>query len=83
MSKEDVLDKEIAPLIDQIFELCKKHDIPMLMAFQYEESKFCTSCRDKDCHPSLKKAIDAILYDNDISMEEEEDLLFSGSLYPA
>lgn len=32
---EDVYDEQISPLMTQIIEICKKHDMPMLCTFQY------------------------------------------------
>ncbi len=35
-NKEDVYDNEIAPLMKDIIDICKKHEIPMLCSFTYE-----------------------------------------------
>ena len=34
--KEKVYDEEIAPLMSKIIEVCKKHKIPMITAFNYD-----------------------------------------------
>lgn len=41
--KEAVYDVEIAPLVAQIFELCKKHQIPMVSTFEYSDRNFATT----------------------------------------
>ena len=33
--KEDVFDNEIAPLMQQIIEVCREHKIPLVAVFQY------------------------------------------------
>jgi len=42
MSKEDIYDNEISPLMKQIIELCKKHGIAMIANFA------CPSDEDED-----------------------------------
>lgn len=34
--KEDVYDDEISPLMNKIIGICKKHNIPMIASFAYE-----------------------------------------------
>ncbi len=33
--KEAVYDSEIAPLVAQILDVCKKHDLPLVLSVQY------------------------------------------------
>lgn len=53
---EEVYDKEISPLMTQIMDICKKHNFPMAMCFQYkstgEESyEFCDTAILPDERP--------------------------------
>ncbi len=45
--KEDIYDAEIAPLMTQIIEICKRHEIPMLASFTYRScpdgQDYCTT----------------------------------------
>jgi len=43
-SKEKIYDDQIAPLMEQIIEICKKEEIPMFADFQYNDTDFCTTC---------------------------------------
>jgi len=38
-NKEDIYDSEISPLITQIIAICKKHKIPMIASFTYENDE--------------------------------------------
>jgi hypothetical protein len=55
MSKEEVYDSEITPLMDRIVKICEQHKIPMLANFNLD--KFAASLwilRD-DYSPSLEQ----------------------------
>lgn len=41
--KEAVYDEQIAPLMAQLLEICRREKIPMFASFQYADTKFCTS----------------------------------------
>lgn len=36
-TKEEVVNKEIVPLIDQLYEACRKHRVPMIVDVVYAE----------------------------------------------
>ena len=40
---EEVYDKQIAPLMTKIIEICKKHKLPVFASFEYDKEKFCTT----------------------------------------
>jgi len=42
-NKENIYDEQIAPLMKQIIEICKKEEIPMIADFQYSDTNFCTT----------------------------------------
>jgi hypothetical protein len=75
MSKEEIYDSQINPLMAQIIEICQKNNIPFVMSFQLttdEEDEdgamFCTSCLiPKGCHEKLVEA-KYILYDQQPTM---------------
>jgi hypothetical protein len=48
VSNEAIYDTEIAPLMQRISEICKKHGIPMLCAFQYDETGISVSVNIPD-----------------------------------
>lgn len=39
MTKEDVYDSEISPLMARIIAICKEHDIPMVADFQLDDDR--------------------------------------------
>lgn len=39
--KEDVYDQEIAPLMTQIIDICKKHQMPMFATFEFAPKAYC------------------------------------------
>ncbi|WP_454846114.1 hypothetical protein [Pseudomonas farris] len=47
MSKENVYDKQISPLVHQIIEICKEHNIALLLSAQLQdeddETLYCTT----------------------------------------
>lgn len=47
MSKENVYDEQISPLVHQIIEICKEHNIALLLSAQLQdeddETLYCTS----------------------------------------
>lgn len=44
MTKEEIYDNQINPLMAQIIEICKEHKIAMLADFTLDEDLRCTSC---------------------------------------
>lgn len=36
-SKEEILDEQITPLMEQVLEICREHGIPIYAVFQYAE----------------------------------------------
>lgn len=40
---EDVYDAQIAPLMTQIIDVCKAHDLPMSATFEYATRKYCST----------------------------------------
>ena len=40
---ENVYDQEIAPLMEKIFTICKRVDMPMVSSFAYATDSFCTT----------------------------------------
>ena len=42
-NKEKVYDEQIAPLMAQIIEICKREEIPMFADFQYADLDYCTT----------------------------------------
>lgn len=43
-NKEQIYDKQIAPLVEKIIEICKAERIPMFAEFQYADLEFSTTC---------------------------------------
>ena len=43
MSKEEVYDKQIAPLMTRIIEICQAHKIKMHASFELDEGLMCTT----------------------------------------
>jgi len=39
-NKEKIYDEQIAPLMNQIIEICRSENIPMFVEFQYSDSDF-------------------------------------------
>ena len=53
MSKEEIYDEQINPLMAQIIEICKDNKIAFLANFRLEEDLVCTSAvLEPDCDPS-------------------------------
>ncbi len=47
---ESVYDEQIAPLMTQIIDICKRHSLPMAATFEYASDDFCTTtipCDDR------------------------------------
>ena len=40
---ESVYDEQIAPLMTQIIDICKRHSLPMAATFEYATEDFCTT----------------------------------------
>lgn len=49
MTKEQVYDSEISPLMEKIIAICKKHKIAMLCDFGLGDDLKCTSYRERWC----------------------------------
>lgn len=45
---ESIYDEQIFPLMAQIIEICKAHQIPMVAAFEYSDSNYCTTIIPQD-----------------------------------
>lgn len=43
MTKEEVYDSQINPLMDQIIDICKKHAIAHVATFALDDDLLCTS----------------------------------------
>lgn len=68
MTKEQIYDEQISPLMDQIIEICQKHKIANVCSFALEdengEELFCTTAMladEFDPPEHYKKAL-AVLY---------------------
>jgi hypothetical protein len=62
-NKEDVYDNEISPLMQKIIAVCKKHDIPMLASFTFENcEERCTTYMESESRTdqALDKALKVI-----------------------
>jgi hypothetical protein len=69
IDNEDFYDENIAPLMDQIIDLCKERDIPYVCVFQLQDKEAndgdplcCSTVRvnDKNTTPAIMKAYRAI-----------------------
>ncbi len=60
-NKEEVYEKEVKPLVDQLYELCEKHDIPFVAACQTSDTDFIGSCSLPDDAADQMKLIVLIL----------------------
>lgn len=40
---EDIYDEQISPLMERIIAICKKHEIPMIMSFEFAPEEFVTT----------------------------------------
>ncbi|MCK4822306.1 hypothetical protein KA005_41470 [bacterium] len=49
--KESIYDKKIAPLMTQIIDICKEHELPFFASFQCADDSFCTSFDHTKGHP--------------------------------
>lgn len=43
MNKEKIYDQQIAPLMAQVIQICKREGITVFAEFQYSEDGFCTT----------------------------------------
>jgi hypothetical protein len=50
MSKEQIYDEQISPLMQQIIEICKEHEIPVFADFQFGNCDFVTTNVSKNGH---------------------------------
>ena len=65
---EKVYDEQINPLMAQIIEVCKQHNMPFIASFQYasdgkDDHQFCTTCvlpEERPVAPALEKCYDAL-----------------------
>ena len=66
---EKVYDEQINPLMAQIIEVCKQHNMPFIASFQYasdgkDDHQLCTSCmlpKERPVAPSLEHCYAALL----------------------
>ncbi len=72
--KEKIYDKEIAPLMETIIEVCKRNGIPMFSDFQLTEDDndgngpmFCTTCINSEID-WCDKEINVIIRDSLVSL---------------
>jgi hypothetical protein len=59
---EEIYDKKVAPLITEVIEICKEHNIPSVMVFQLdpEAELHCTTFLvSQDSSPALKEMVRA------------------------
>ncbi len=64
MTREEIYDNEISPLVAQIITICKKHDIPVICDFQLDDDRSaedagfrCTThIVPKDAMPNMLEA---------------------------
>ncbi len=53
--KEHIYEKEIKPVVDQLYDLCEKHAIPFVAACQVSDTEFIGSCSlSEDAADQLK-----------------------------
>jgi len=64
MSKENVYDEQISPLVHQIIEICKEHNIALLLSAQLQdeddETLYCTSILPGDEDVSDERFVQAL-----------------------
>jgi hypothetical protein len=64
MSKENVYDEQISPLVHQIIEICKEHNIALLLSAQLQdeddETLYCTSILPGDDDVSDERFVKAL-----------------------
>lgn len=61
MTKEQVYDEQIAPLMDTIIQVCKEHKINMLADFDLDDGLKCTTALiPKDAPDEMKEAFDLL-----------------------
>ena len=61
MTKEEIYDEQIAPLMDTIIQVCKEHKINMLADFDLDDGLKCTSASlAKDAPEEMKDAFDLL-----------------------
>jgi len=69
--KEEIYNEHIKPLIDQIFDLSEKHDIPFLAAFEVSDEVLVGSCNAENAsssqldlmHLILEHGVPKVLFD--------------------
>lgn len=44
---EPVYDEKIAPLMQQIIDICSEHELPFFAVFEYNPNEFCVSSNFK------------------------------------
>lgn len=77
--KEDIYDKQITPLVEELIEICREHDIPMLASFAYKNTEedgimLCsTYINPPHRHtPNLQKGLSVIAPEDEIQRYLEE-----------
>jgi uncharacterized protein YjgD (DUF1641 family) len=59
--KEQIYEEKIKPLIDQIFDLSEKHDIPFLAVFEVSEKFLAGSCNTENASSQQLELMHLIL----------------------
>ena len=77
MTQEDIYDEKVSPLVKQIIEICKEHDMPCLLSFACpddedgESSLMCTTAILEDhrigAKRKLREALKLLLSDDSFS----------------
>ncbi|MFJ2364808.1 hypothetical protein ACIPIN_14140 [Pseudomonas sp. NPDC087697] len=64
MTKENIYDERISPLVHQIIDICKEHNIALLLSAQLEDEHgdrlYCTTILPGDDDTSDEKFIQAL-----------------------
>jgi hypothetical protein len=66
---EQVYDEQILPLMRQILDICKEHEMPMVASFNYQDEMLCTSAiLPKESAPECLKRALRIIQGDDAGM---------------
>ncbi len=82
MSKEEIYDSQIEPLMAQILAICKKHKISLIADFGLDDDLHCTSALLEDYYsPSDKqiRALNILKTDETFAMSEIIETLPDGT----
>jgi len=69
MDREDVHDENISPLMDQIIEICQKHEIPMVASFhiptdEHPDLSCTTALTSMPETPHIYKVVEMLIFNN-------------------